>query len=154
MWRQETAEKQLLEAVDKASKKTRKVTEEVSKRNEFLSGYKRELKKMLSTILSICRMLACVNISIIIFRKGLSVSQKRRRLIWRQFCIHFLWNITENPKQQRMLLLPCLHRQRTPWHPHLKLSVEWETITRDFQLRMFRICLHFIVDCFILISFK
>ena len=41
----ETAAKKVLEAADKARKKTEKEKEEVSKRNELISGFEGYLKK-------------------------------------------------------------------------------------------------------------
>ena len=69
----ETAVKKVLEAADTARNKTEKEKEEVSKRNELLSGFKGYLKKMTSTRFSIFRMLTCVNTSVFIFRRGLSI---------------------------------------------------------------------------------
>ena len=50
---EDTVENEFLEAVDKARKKTWKETEEVSKRNELLSGFKGEQKNDINKILNI-----------------------------------------------------------------------------------------------------
>ena len=67
----ETETKKVLEATEKVRKKTEKEPKEVSKRNKILYGFEGGLKKMISTIFPICRMLPCVNTSISIFRRVL-----------------------------------------------------------------------------------
>ena len=70
----ETAANKVMEAADKARNKKYGRTQKnsVNRINLFL-GSKGGSKTMISTILSICRMLACVDTSVIIFKRGLSI---------------------------------------------------------------------------------
>ena len=79
----EASAKKAQEAIDKARKKgekeRRRQKKLVNGMNCFL-GFERSFKRAISTIFSIYRMFVCVNTSVIIFRRGLLIYQKQRRL--------------------------------------------------------------------------
>ena len=85
---------------------------------------------------------------------GLESSARARSRNQRLCADVFESSIVGGCKYKRYVRYISTDEQRTPKQSHMELRVEWGTMPRDFQIRMFRICVRFIVDCFILISFK